>query len=393
MFVLLRVTYKIFLILNINLVADALALSRSIKTITLAIIAVMVVSVLPVALTDGSDAASSITVTDGLGNEFTFEDEPAHIITVGKGITATAIQLNAIDKIVVADSYSKTDTNEVFDILRTYIDEGKIAAGGNIYSSGKAQLQTDIVYAADNGRFDKEKDPIFITGGNSYINPIIEYLTTNGFKKILAWNDITEYDKIADFVSTVSKIIDGEESDKVAQMKHVSEVISDGVKDKTKREAFYVTYSGGAFKVGNINSLANSMISAAGGKSITTDDSKAKPTYEANLTTLVEEHPDAIIFIDNSIKSNQSNLDALKTAIGEDAFNNRVVPLNPLWNNYSIESMTGVWTMACAMYPDTFEGDVPTVDEPKKNTMLYVGIGVGVAAVVLIAGLLFLRKR
>ena len=393
MFVLLRVTYIIFLILNINLVADAIAMSRSIKTITLAIIAVMVVSVLPVALTDGSDAASSITVTDGLGNEFTFEDEPAHIITVGKGITATAIQLNAIDKIVVADSYSKTDTNEVFDILRTYIDEGKIAAGGNIYSSGKAQLQTDIVYAADNGRFDKEKDPIFITGGNSYINPIIEYLTTNGFKKILAWNDITEYDKIADFVSTVSKIIDGEESDKVAQMKHVSEVIADGVKDKTLREAFYVTYSGGAFKVGNINSLANSMISAAGGKSITTDDSKAKPTYEANLTTLVEEHPDAIIFIDNSIKSNQSNLDALKTAIGEDAFNNRVVPLNPLWNNYSIESMTGVWTMACAMYPDTFEGDVPTVDEPKKNTMLYVGIGVGVAAVVLIAGLLFLRKR
>ena len=393
MFVLLRVTYKIFLILNINLVADAIAMSRSIKTITLAIIAVMVVSVLPVALTDGSDAASSITVTDGLGNEFTFEDEPAHIITVGKGITATAIQLNAIDKIVVADSYSKTDTNEVFDILRTYIDEGKIAAGGNIYSSGKAQLQTDIVYAADNGRFDKEKDPIFITGGNSYINPIIEYLTTTGFKKILAWNDITEYDKIADFVSTVSKIIDGEESDKVAQMKHVSEVIADGVKDKTLREAFYVTYSGGAFKVGNINSLANSMISAAGGKSITTDDSKAKPTYEANLTTLVEEHPDAIIFIDNSIKSNQSNLDALKTAIGEDAFNNRVVPLNPLWNNYSIESMTGVWTMACAMYPDTFEGDVPTVDEPKKNTMLYVGIGVGVAAVVLIAGLLFLRKR
>ena len=393
MFVLLRVTYKIFLILNINLVADAIAMSRSIKTITLAIIAVMIVSVLPVALTDGSDAASSITVTDGLGNEFTFEDEPAHIITVGKGITATAIQLNAIDKIVVADSYSKTDTNEVFDILRTYIDEGKIAAGGNIYSSGKAQLQTDIVYAADNGRFDKEKDPIFITGGNSYINPIIEYLTTNGFKKILAWNDITEYDKIADFVSTVSKIIDGEESDKVAQMKHVSEVIADGVKDKTLREAFYVTYSEGAFKVGNINSLANSMISAAGGKSITTDDSKAKPTYEANLTTLVEEHPDAIIFIDNSIKSNQSNLDALKTAIGEDAFNNRVVPLNPLWNNYSIESMTGVWTMACAMYPDTFEGDVPTVDEPKKNTMLYVGIGVGVAAVVLIAGLLFLRKR
>ena len=76
MFVLLRVTYKIILILNINLVADAIAMSRSIKTISLAIIAVMVVSVLPVALTDGSDAASSITVTDGLGNEFTSRTNP-----------------------------------------------------------------------------------------------------------------------------------------------------------------------------------------------------------------------------------------------------------------------------------------------------------------------------
>jgi ABC-type Fe3+-hydroxamate transport system substrate-binding protein len=367
--------------------------SNRVKTITLTIIAVMIVSVFPVSLTDHSDAASSITVTDGMGKEFTFDDEPAHVITVGKGITATTIQLGAIDKIVVADSYSKSDTNAVFDILRTYVDEGKITAGGNIYSSGKAELQTEIVYAADNGKFDKEKDPVFITGGNSYINPIIDYLTTNGFKKVLAWNDITEYGKIADFVSTISKIVDGSESDKVAQMKHVSEVIADGVKDKTLREAFYVTYSGSAFKVGNINSLANSMISAAGGKSITTDDSKAKPTYETNLTTLVEDHPNAIIFIDNSIKSSQANLDSLKTAIGEDAFNNRVVPLNPLWNNYSIESMNGVWTMACAMYPDTFEGDVPTVDEPKKNTALYIGIGVGVAAVVLIAGLLFLKKR
>ena len=369
-------------------------MNRGIKAITLTILAMMVFSVFPMALTDSSDSASSITVTDGMGKEFTFEDEPAHIITIGKGITATAIQLNAIDKIAVADSYSKTDKNEVFDTLRTYISEGKIAANGNIYSSGMDALETDIVFAADNGKFDKDKDPVFITGGNTYINPIIDYLASKGFKKILAWNDITEYDKIADFVSTVSKIVNGEESDKVTQMKHVSEVIADGVEGKTLREAFYVTYSGGMFKVGNINSLANSMISAAGGKSITTDDSKAKPTYEANLTKLVEDHQNAIIFIDDSIKSNQSNLDALRAAVGEDAFNNRVVPLNPLWNNYSIESMTGVWTMACAMYPDTFEGDVPTVEEPKKsNTALYIGIGVGAAAVVLVAGILFLRKH
>ena len=366
--------------------------SAGIRFMAIAAVLFVAVGAVSPLFSDCSDATAEVTVVDGYGKVFTFTDEPSHVVTIGKGITATVIQLGGIHKIVVADSYSRTDNNSIFDPLRTQIDSGKTVANGNIYG-GSTALTTDIVYAADNHLFDRESDPVFITGGNSYIQPIVESLVNNGFKKVMAWNDITEYNEIADFVSTVSKIIDGTESDKVAQMKHVSEVIADGVKDKTLREAFYVTYSGGAFKVGNINSLANSMISAAGGKSITTDDSKAKPTYEANLTTLVEEHPDAIIFIDNSIKSNQSNLDALKTAIGEDAFNNRVVPLNPLWNNYSIESMTGVWTMACAMYPDTFEGDVPTVDEPKKNTMLYVGIGVGVAAVVLIAGLLFLRKR
>ena len=104
----------------------------NIKLISLAIVTVVAISAMPMIVTDGSDASASITVTDGLGNEFTFEDEPAHVITIGKGITATTIQLGAIDKISVADSYSKTDKNAVFDILRTYIEEGKIAAGGNI---------------------------------------------------------------------------------------------------------------------------------------------------------------------------------------------------------------------------------------------------------------------
>ena len=358
----------------------------------MAVVAIMVISAASFVLIDDSEAASTITVTDGLGKEFTFDDEPAHVVTIGKGITATVIQLNGIDKISVADSYSKNDTNAVFDILRTYVNEGKIAANGNIYSSGRDALKTDIVYAADNNKFDKEKDPVIITGGNSYITPIIDYLEEKGFKKVMAWNDITEYDKIAEFVSTISKILDGKESDKVAQMKHVSEVIADGVKDKTPREAFYVTYSGGAFKVGNTTSLANSMITAAGGKSITTDDTKAKPTYEASLTTLVENHPNVIIFIDDSIKKDEATLASLRTAVGEGAYKN-VVPLNPLWNNYSIESMTGVWTMACAMYPDTFEGDVPTIDDSKDDTKLYIAIGGVAAVVIIVAGVLFLRKR
>ncbi|MBO7410153.1 MAG: hypothetical protein J6T68_04435 [Candidatus Methanomethylophilaceae archaeon] len=367
-------------------------MTASKKIISMAVITIMVISAAALVFPDQTDAASAITVTDGMGEEFTFDDEPAHVITVGVGITATVIQLGALDKIVVADNYSYTNSDPIFDGLRANVDADKARAGGTIYSSKVEQLKKDIVYATDNDKFNKETDPVILTGGNSYLTPIISDLESYGFKKVMAWNDITEYDKIADFVSTISKILDGKESDKVEQMKHVSEVIADGVKDKPPREAFYVTYSGGVFKVGNTNSLANSMITAAGGKSITTDDDKAKPTYEANLTLLLTDHPDAVIFIDNTINSNAANKELLKEKIGAAAFE-KVVPLNPLWNNYSVESMTGVWTMACAMYPDTFEGDVPTVEDSKDNTKLYIAIGGVAAVVIVVAGLLFLRKR
>ncbi len=369
-------------------------LEKSYSLIASITILSMVVSILPAGFSDSSDAAASITITDGYGTEFTFSDEPAHVITVGKGITSTVIQLGGIDKIVVADSYSKTDTDPVFDKLRQYITEGKITAGGNIYSSGKDQLQTEIVNAADTangGLFNKETDPVIITGGNSYITPIKDYLVTNGFKKILLWNDITEYSKIPDFVDTVSKILTGSSSDKATQMRHVSQVIADGIEGHAKAEAFYVTYSGSAFKVGNINSLANSMIGAAGGTSITTDDTKAKPTYEASLTALMESHPNAVVFIDQSINGDASRLETLKSQVGADT---KIVPLKPLWNNYSIESMNGVWTMACAMYPDLFSGDVPTVPgKTENNTLLYFGVGMAAAIIIVGVGFVFLRRH
>ena len=356
------------------------------------IVSMLILSVIP-ASADESEANSGISVTDGYGTLFNFADEPAHVATIGKGVTATVIQLGGINKIVVADSYSKTDTNSVFDPLRSQISAGKTAAGGNIYSSGSTQLKTDIVDAADNGRFDKDKDPVFITGGNSYISPIVEDLRSKGFKKVMAWNDITEYDSIPVFVGTISRILSGTEAPVVEQMRNVPDTIEAGLSGHPLRDAFYVTYSGSAFKVGNINSLANSMIIAAGGNSITTDDSKAKPTYEANLTALIDDHPDAVIFLDTSISGNADRLNALKIAVGETAYNN-AVPLESLWNNYSVESMNGVWIMACAMYPDLFTGDVPSVDKSQPNNVpAYLSVSCIAALAICIGGTMFLRKQ
>lgn len=116
---------------------------------------------------DGAD--TSFTITDQKGNEVTFDGPVDHIITIGKGVTATTIQLGQVDKIVVADKYSNTDTSSIFDALRVRVEAGDATAGGTIYSSGSDLLKKEVVDAADNGRFDMKKDVILLTGADTYL--------------------------------------------------------------------------------------------------------------------------------------------------------------------------------------------------------------------------------
>lgn len=69
-----------------------------------------------------------------------------------------------------------------------------------------------------------------------------------------------------------------------------------------------MTFSGGEFKVGNIGSLATSMLLAAGGDAITIDPGQQGSTYQRNLTEIIEEYgTDVVIFADNSISGNPTN--------------------------------------------------------------------------------------
>ncbi len=343
-------------------------------------------------ITTDSDASSKIEVTDGLGNGFSFDGPVDRIITIGVGTTATAIRVGALDKIVVCDSYSKSNAASIFDGLREKVEAGEIAAGGNIYSSGKAQLQTDIIDAADpaTGTFDRAKDAVFVTGSDTYRANIVPFLQEKGFENILQWYDIQEYSAIIDFAETISLVSTGEVHGSIAQMEYMLDHIADTLEEKSpaKAKAFYVTYSSNTFKVGNAGSLATSMIIAAGGDAITVDASKAGTTYEANLTDLVAENPGVIIFADNTIMKNDGYSADLQKRVGDA----RIVPLQAIWNNYSIESMDGVWTMACAMYPDLFEGDVPEVPEKKSDTMLYAAVGIVIVAIVAVVAYVFMKR-
>ena len=344
-------------------------------------------------------ADGSFEITDGKGNTVTFTEPVGHIMTIGQGVTATVFQLGYGEKVVVADSYSAANKDKVFDRLREMIDEGKAVAGGNIYSSGSDTLKSNAIAAADTekgGKFEIEKDVIILTGGDTYLvkNGLIDFFKEKGFR-VLAWNDMTEYDDIITFVEKISKIVSGGVSKEVEKMRNVKKVIEDTLKDKDiiRTKAFYLTYSGNAYKVGNKGSIATSMIMAAGGNAFTIDTTKTGTTYEANLTELIEEHgTGVIIFADSAnIAQKADRMKEVRDAVGNDV---KIVELKPLWNNYSIESMDGVWTMACAMFPQYFSGDVPEVDGGgDSNIVIYAVAGIAVAAVILIGAVVLMRRR
>lgn len=363
------------------------------KSVTLLAIAMMLVAWTVPGIADDSDASSAIEVTDGLGNTFTF-DEPANkIISIGTGAIATVIGVGALDKLVVCDSYVKKDNDPIFDDLKEKCNNGEIRANGNLWSLFD-ELKKDIIYASgDDGSFDKGSDVIILCGTEEKRSKLITELG-DSYANILQWNTITEYDEVVDFVKTISLVCTGGISEKVEQMEYATRYIKDKfvAEHIPARNAFYVTYSGGDYKVGNNGSLANSMILAACGNSITIDSTKSGTTYGvgiSGLTMLIKEYgSDTVVFVDNTIVSDADRLDSVRGAVGDA----RLVPLKPIWNNFSIESIDGVWTMACAMYPDVFEGDVPEVPPKEDNMMVFAIAGISVAVILGILGFIFIRR-
>ena len=374
------------------------------KLMAAAFILMMVASAMVIVpFGEDSSADDKITVTDGRGREVSFDAAASHVVTCGKGASATVIHLGQLDKLVVCDTYSKNATEELFNELKNRIAEGKIKADGNVYSSGIEALKTNIIDAADTekgGVFDKDKDVLILTASKTTNDTLNTYFTGLGFKKILIWDSITDYTQIVNYATAISKVLKGDVDNQVKSMELVQKTISDkltevGVTDENKTKAMYISsYSSDTYKLGNTGSLAVSMLDAAGGKNIAFDDAKSKPTYnvsKSDLTTIRENNgtDKIIVFLDSYVTD--AGIESIKSAMGE--ANTTYVKLENLWNNFSIDSKDGLWTMACALYPDYFSGDVPEVkDSNNNNIILYAAVG-GAAAVAILIVAVFLMKR
>ena len=358
---------------------------------------ISIIAVIP----SGVDAADSeFSITDGKGNTVKFTGPVDHIITIGKGVTLNAIQLGYVDKIVVADKYSATDSSELFDGLRANIEKKVTTAGGTIYSAGIDTLKSEIIDAVDKGKFDKTKDVIILTGGESYIekNGLRSYLMNDLGLRVLAWNDVKDYDGMVDLAEKMSMVLSGEKLPIVKEMSSVKDTVTkkladNGITDDKKVKAFYVTYSADTFKVGNAGSVTTAMIQAAGGNAVTIDTTKSGTTYAANITELIEKYgKDTIIFADNTVAGSEKYMSDLRTQAGDGI---EIIKLNAIWNNYAIESMEGVKMMASTMYPEIFtswDSGESASSGDGNNMALYIAVAV-IACVAVAIVAVFMMKR
>ena len=306
------------------------------------------------------DVPETIKVVDGDGTEFTFYGPVDRIMTIGKGPTSTAISIGCLDKIVVADKYSSTDSDPVFTDFKAKVAAGDILAGGTVYSSGSNQLKADMAQGVDKG-FDLLNDAVVIT--SSINGELLQSIRDMGFKNILRWNSITEYGQLIDYVSVMSKVLTGKDSPEVESMIYVHDYVKDRLGTVADRQdAFYVNIQKGNLVVGNYGSLANSLVMEAGGNVITLDDKNPNSTYQTAVANLFDEHPKSIVFADDSICKNADNRAKLDAQLPPGT---KVVRMDPLWNNYSIKSADGLWEIACSLYPSVFSGEMPTPSDPE----------------------------
>ncbi len=338
-------------------------------------------------LGDAADGAEPTTITDGTGVPFTYAGPTEHIVTTGYGSTLTVAMLGEIEKIIAVDTYSTyeyTKDERLKDLNATSV--------GSLYSSSNNDYIVSLfVQWVDEGKMNLDDTIILTTYNNSLV--LRDLLNSIGFSKVLVYLEITSYDQVVDFVRSMSVIVTGKVSGIVNDMELVKATIDDGlmgIGEKAKGlSTWYISSSG--FTVNNKGSIATSLIETAGGINVAYDPSISTVRYgdASTIVQMVEAHPGLVIFMSNF---SGSISDFRNTVLGGRA-DVPVIPMEANWNNYCPDAAEGLWAVACALYPNLFEGPAPHDDGPSDpNTLLWAFVGI--VSVIIIFGIayFFLRK-
>ena len=364
-----------------------------------AVAALALMLMLPVAplLTDSSDATSEafdITYTlKGNTHNVHFDGPVDKVIVFGYAAALTVLDTDKVSKLYACDEYADDAYAE-----KGLERQSKVIA--KLSSSNVDAIFSQIMQAYGDGEFSKD-DAIILTTMSTAAENVRSKLAEQGFTHIVFYGSMSEYADIISCVSDIEKIL-GSGSGLAAKMEKTLSDVTTAIKDTTKKDAIFAWYlPSSGWGYGNKGSLSVSMIDAAGGNNIgyTADSSESIIYNKSGLIQKLADSPEAVIFLDSGyIRSYGGSVEKfIEEVLGGSLGDHKLCVSEHAWNNSCPESADGVQKMASVLHPDEVSSDVKVYtaadfEDKKDNTLLYVGIGV--AAVVVVLGLiLFLRMK
>lgn len=333
-----------------------------------------------------AEDSNEISITDSRGVTTTLTQPATHVASFGAFATNTLVDIGYLSTAVIFDAgsaYSKSGIAEV----ENYSADLFIT----VNSANKDAVVQKMLEMVDRSTWDKTTDVIFGYGYSSY-SEMWSALEELDFKVITFYPN--SYDGIVQVVRDIESVV-GADHSVSEQMTYIKTFIADtlvenGINETSEKvTAIYVSYSSGVCKLGNGGSVTVDFINFAGGNNVANDTSKAIPTYSVDLTAIIQLSPDYAL-LDGYFTGSADDFSAL---LGDSSI--QVYKLNKSWNSYCPDAMVGLWTVACLFYPDYFEGNVPVAPASSgiDNTLLYAGVGICVAVVVIVAVFVMSRRK
>ena len=300
----------------------------------------------------GAEVTSEITITDSRGVTTTLDKPATHVASFGAFATNTLIDIGNLSNAVIFDENSKYSISGI-DEVKNYSDDMFV----KVSSANKDMVVQKMLGLYDNSTWNKSTDVILMYG-YSYLSTVWTDLESNGFIVITFYPN--SYNGIVQAVEDIETIVGADHgaSEQMAYVKtYIKSVLDDNgiTNDSVKTAALYASYSSGALKLGNNNSVTIDFIIFAGGVNVAEDPTKTTPTYTADFSAILLLQPEFVL-LDGYYSGTADEFSAL---IGDDDIT--VYKLDKAWNSYCPDAMVGLWTVACLFYPEYFNGEVPTI--------------------------------
>jgi len=340
------------------------------------------------ASSDESNTTTPFYIEDSNGNSIEFKQTSDNVIVLGYGYAQTIVDLGSESKIVGVDSYTAK-----YMVAAGYTQYNDLNIGNFYNPDGCTQIATAILQMSANGTFDLETDWIIAPGYSSITKSggLIDVLNKNigegKYNLITLISTATTYDQVMQVVDDLGQILGADSKGILDEMKYIQNKVTNTVEENELHgaAAIQISSSGNVYNNSLMISMITTMLNGVNAGNNGSSATSYTSDYGAILQ-MADKYDNTVVFVDSSY----TKITELKAYLE----NYDVVVIEHQWDNICPEVTNCLWVLACAMYPDYFEGDVPTVpSDTNDNTLLYLGVGIAIAAIIAIIAVVAIKKH